>query len=433
MVKLLLALGLIATISFGADGSGDTNFFSVLTDIFVDAMTKGLSTVSKTIKDYYINSIITAFLTLTIFIYAFRKIREATFEFPKDAYEICIFVIMVWFVNQCLTNTDFLFKVTSVLDIPSNSILEAISQSEDAKDFNRNNNIGVVLTEQLEMIFKNLDIFVGEGLTLNPFKVEAMSIIKLFIWGVYAIFGFILIASITMTYILTMIQVIFWKAFATLMIPLIYFKATRGMVIHWAKTIIALSLIAIFMLIIAIMSSNIEITLFHSLGEENPSKKGASFAFMGAIIIAKIIAITLLKEIPTMINGMLGTQAASGAGAFANTASMAAVGAIAGGAGFAALKSIMRGGKIGGGLAKTLGNAISSKFGGGAKSQSGGGVGSGGIGGGSAGKTNITGNVSKGISNLSSGATNSSQGNSFGQGMKNIWNGKAYQQKGDGK
>lgn len=359
MVKLLLILCLIATAGFGADENVENvNFFSVLLDIFIDSITRGLSSVSSTITKYYINGIITAFLTIIILIYATRKIREGTFEFPKDAVEIILFLTMVWFVNQCLSDSDFLFSVTSVLDIPANSILEAVSQGDNVRGFNEQNNIGIILTEQLENIFKNRDIFCGTGLTLNPLTMKIISLIKFFIWCAYAWFGFILIASIAMTYILTMIQVIFWKAFATLMIPLIYFKVTRGMTIHWAKTIIALSLISIFMIIIAIMSSSIEATLFNSLGYGTPTETGASFSLMAAIIIAKIIAITLLKEIPTMINGMLGTQAASGAGAFANSVAMGSVGAAAAGAGFAAFKGAMKGGKALGNAAKGLDKTI---------------------------------------------------------------------------
>lgn len=445
MVKLLLILCLIATAGFGADenfsAEKDVDFFSVLLDIFVETMTDGLSSFSQTIAKYYINGIISAFLTIIILIYATRKIREGTFEFPKDAIEIILFFTMVWFVNQCLSDSDFLFSITSVLDIPANSILEALSKSEITKKMNSTNHIGSILTLQINTVLNNMDLFCGTGLSLNPFKLKVMSLIKLFIWCAYAIFAFILIASITMTYILTMIQIIFWKAFATLIIPLIYFKVTRGMTIHWLKTIIALSLISIFMIIIAIMSSNTELILIDSLNKSSDPQKGATFTLMVAIIIAKIIAITLLKEIPTMINGMLGTQAAGGAGAFANSVTMGAIGAAAAGAGFAAFKGAMRGGKVASGGAKTIGTWAKNQ--GGAANQLNKDVGGGSAGGsgsassgGSSGATNIGGNVSKKTANVSTGSSNSSSdnnpnsnSNNWKQGLSNIWNGKAYQHK----
>lgn len=389
-----IVFGIIPSVALGAATNlgdvGDTDFFMYITQQFTKVMTDAFSSVSDNIAKYYVNHIINAFLMLIIFLYAFRKIKEATFEFPKDAIEILIFITMVWFVNKCLTDYNFLTEVTSVLDIPKNAIIKALNQGTT--------NIGTILSSLLANIFNNFDYFVGEGLTFNIFKVKVHSIIKFIIWVFYAIFSFILIASIAMTSILTLIQIIFWKAFATLMIPLIYFKATRGMVIHWAKTIIALSLIGAFMLILAILSNNIEYQIL-LLSEGYSTESGISYSIIAAIIIAKIISITLLKELPSMINGMLGTSAAQGAGQFANSVAMGIIGAAGAGAGFAAFKGAMKGGKLAGktalGGAKTIADATGAT--GAAKS--------------------ITGNVKSKISNvansrLGKGISNIVQGNS---------------------
>lgn len=444
MVKLLLILCLIATAGFGADNLdyiGAYSFFNQLIFIFSKIFDELRLDLFSKIKSVYIGGTLSAMLTIVILIYATRKIREGTFEFPKDVIEIIIFLLMITFVNYCLHNYNNLKTVVNYLEIPADTIASAINETTNnilQPKFSQNNrteiNMGTKLEELLKNIYVMQDLMVGS--TNNRFFNAVVTImIKIVIWLIYAWFAFILVASIGMTYILTFLQAEFWKMFGVIMIPLIYFKATRGMVIFWAKTIIALSLISAFMSIMANMSLASETKIIETIGKDErweiDKGMGMSFVLIGTIIISKIILITFLKEIPTMINGMLGTSAGGSTGAFANSVAMGSIGAAAAGAGFAAFKGAMRGGKVASGGAKTIGTWAKNQ--GGAANQLNkdvGGGSAGGSGSATSGGSNIGGNISKKTANISTGNSNSSiDSNNWKQGLSNIWNGKAYQHK----
>ena len=323
---------------------------------------------------------------------------------------------MITFVNYCLHNYFNLARILDYLEIPANEIARIVQDNTNKSlsiTQNQQRSIGGKLGQLLSLIYEMQNMMVGTQ-SANPFKAIFDVLLKFILWLAYAWFSFILVASIGMTYILTFLQVEFWKMFGVIMIPLIYFKATRGMVIFWVKTIIALSLISAFVTIIAHLALTSETTIISTIGKvetwEIDKGMGMSYVLIGTIIISKIILITFLKEIPTMINGMLGTQAGGSTGAFANSVAMGSIGAAGAGAGFAAFKGAMAGGKalgkagdIGVGLAKTADNLTGNKI--------------------SNTTSTLTGNVKKGISSVA----NSSIGQkatSVAQGAKNIWQGK---------
>lgn len=403
------------------------NFFDKLVSVFTSVFANIETEMFKYFSQIFLAKIISGFLILIIIFYFTRKIKEGQFEIPKDIYDIIAFLIMVIFVNYCLNNQSFMTKIVNYLQIPANILSDFV---KDSRAFNLSGNtIGQILNDMVIDIADRAYIFTGsDGISL--FKLSIKSVVGFLLWLVYAWFGVILIASITMTFILTLMQIQFWKCFAVIMIPLIYFKATRGMTIFWLKNIIALSLISSFMIIIGHLSSSVE----HSLINTIPNTKeevNQSYGLLIAFIIAKIITITFLKEIPTMINGMLGTSAGGSTGAFANSVAMGSVGAAGAGAGFAAFKGAMRGGKVASGGAKTAGNWFKNQ--GGAANQLNkdiGGGSAGGSGSASSGGSNIGGNISKKTANISTGNSNSSiDSNNWKQGLSNVWNGKAYQHK----
>lgn len=385
------------------------NFFDKLVSIFTSVFANIETEMFKYFSQIFLTEIISGFLILIIIFYFTRKIREGTFEFPKDIYDIIAFLIMVIFVNYCLNNQNFMTKIVNYLQIPANILSDFV---KDSRTFNLSGNtIGQILNDMVIDIADRAYIFTSsDGISL--FKLSIKSVVGFVLWLVYAWFGVILIASITMTFILTLMQIQFWKCFAVIMIPLIYFKVTRGMTIFWLKNIIALSLISSFMIIIGHLSSSVEYSLINTI--PNTEEVNQSYGLLIAFIIAKIITITFLKEIPTMINGMLGTSAGGSTGAFANSVAMGSIGAAGAGAGFAAFKGAMAGrkalgkaGDIGAGLAKTADNLTGNKI--------------------SNTTSTLTGNVKKDISSIASNVANSSIGQkatSVAQGAKNIWQGK---------
>lgn len=383
------------------------NFFDKLVSIFTSVFANIETEMFKYFSKIFLGDIISGFLTLVIIFYFTRKIKEGQFEIPKDIYNAIAFLLMVIFVNYCLNNQSFMTKIVNYLQMPANILADFVKNSSA---FNLSGNtIGQILNNMVIDIADRAYIFTDSG-GISLFKLSVKSIVGFLLWLVYAWFGVILIASITMTFILTLMQIQFWKCFAVVMIPLIYFKATRGMTIFWLKNIIALSLISSFMIIIGHLSSSVEYNLIETIPNTKEEEVNQSYGLLIAFIIAKIITITFLKEIPTMINGILGTSAGGSTGAFANSVAMGSVGAAGAGAGFAAFKGAMRGGKVlekagdvGAGLAKTADNLAGNKI--------------------SNTTSALTGNVKKGVSSIA----NSSIGQkvtSVAQGAKNIWQGK---------
>lgn len=404
-----IVFGIIPSVALGAEVDLQTYpFFNYLILMFAKIFKDIQANFFGQVKSIYISGTLTAMLTLVIFIYAFRKIKEATFEFPKDVIEVIIFLVMVAFVNYSLNNYANYIKLVNYLEIPADTLARIITK-EVGKSLSINNtiqrDIGGKLEQMLTRIKETQQKMMGSS-SANYFKVAFDVLIKFLLWLVYAWFAFILIASIAITYILTFLQVEFWKMFGVILIPLIYFKATRGMVIFWGKTIIALSLISAFMSIIAYLSVASEETILRTLGKsyqwEMEKGMGMSYSIIGAIIVSKLILITFLKEIPQMINGMLGTSAASGTGQFANSVAMGSIGAAGAGAGFATFKGAMKGGKLAGNTAKGLGATAKDAFmaQGGAANQlleNGSGSGSAGA---SGSKSSLGGNIKKGFSTV---------------------------------
>ena len=400
------------------------NFFDKLVSIFTSVFANIETEIFKYFSKIFLGEIISGFLILIIIFYFTRKIKEGQFEIPKDIYNIIVFLIMVIFVNYCLNNQSFMTKIVNYLQIPANYLADFVKNS---RAFNLSGNtIGQILNDMVIDIADRAYIFTGsDGISL--FKLSIKSVVGFVLWLVYAWFGVILIASITMTFILTLMQIQFWKCFAVIMIPLIYFKVTRGMTIFWLKTIISLSLISSFMIIIGHLSSSVEYSLINTISNEEESNQ--SYGLLIAFIIAKIITITFLKEIPTMINGMLGTQAGGSTGAFANSVAMGSIGAATAGAGFAAFKGAM-------GIRNLM---LGKKGGGGGKSADTGSANNAGSEGLLQKTAKLTGNVTKGVgSTIATSLKNSNNAtaqnigqkmSSIAQGASNIWQGKAAQHK----
>lgn len=354
MGKRLLVLCSMASMSFGEEYDDINNypFFNALITIFAKIFKEIQATFFEQVRAIYISGTLSAMLTIAILIYASRKMKEARFEFPKDAIEILVFLIMISFVNYCLHNYENFAKILNYLEIPANEISRVVMDSTD-KSISLDTNIQRTIGGKLDLLLKQIEetqkMMIGSS-SSNFLSVTIDVVLKFLLWLVYAWFAFILIASISITYILTFLQVEFWKTFGVVMIPLIYFKVTRGMVIFWLKTIIALSLISSFMSIVAHLALISEQAILKTIGNdfqwEIEKGMGMSYSIIGAVIISKIILITFLKEIPTLINGMLGTNAGGSTGAFANSVAMGSIGVAGAGAGFGAFKGMMKGGSI---------------------------------------------------------------------------------------
>lgn len=298
-----------------------------------------------------------AIVTLVILIWAVDKIKKAEFHLPQDVIQIGFFLVLLAFVNYSLSNPMILNELTEYLDIPadillsmSKSILQSSSYYYSYTDSSGNFSFGKIIMD----IFMS-PIIQGSNIIgkVSILDLGVDMIVRGILFCVYFWFSMILALSITIAIILTYLQIIFWKVFAVAMLPLLFFKITRGMVVFWAKTIIALSCIQALTIIVGGFDVLIQGTLIPTLDVGSSEVKNqASYGVVFALIALKMISISFLKEVPPLINGMLGTSAGGSVGAFANTASIMSASAIGAGAG-----------AIGSNVGKSIGGTIKNGIG----------------------------------------------------------------------
>lgn len=315
------------------------NIFDTLLKIFDKLFNNLENLMFNVAHSLLLGEIIGAVLTLIIILWCVKLIKSGEFHFPKDVINVVVFLLLTSFISYSLNNKAFLNEITSYLDIPSNLLQKFILQIVD--NTNEKQTVGFLLENMLNRVINNYYVFIPE---FSLFNIGANLLIALLLWIIYAFFSFILIASITTTIILNYLQIAFWKSFAVIMLPLLYFKITRSMVIFWGKTIIALSIISSFMIVIGTLSNYIENSLGDTMYIKDTDNK-VSLILLTSFIIAKIICITFLKEIPSMINGMFQTNASNNAGAFANSSMMASIGAGSVASAYGAFKGAIMAGK----------------------------------------------------------------------------------------
>ena len=314
----------------------NASVFDTLLQIFDKLFINIENNIFNTAQEINLNSIVTSLITLVIIFWVTKIIRQGDFQFPKNAIDVIVFLLITSFVSHSISNQGFLREITSYLDIPANTIQKFIFNA--INEGGGNFKIGIFIENMIMKVFDNYTNFIPEFSILN---IGVSTLLSLILGLVYLFFSFILIASIIVTLILNFLQIYFWKSFAIIMIPLVYFSVTRGMVFFWIKTIIALSLISTFLLVIGGINTIIENTLNNVFAVGN-NVKTISLNFMFALIIIKIISITFIKEIPPMINGMLQTNTGNSTGYFANSITMTSLGATGAASAYGAFQLAMK-------------------------------------------------------------------------------------------
>ena len=316
------------------------NVFDTLLQLFDKLFVNIENNIFNTAQTINLNSIVTSLITLVIIFWMVKLIRQGDFQFPKNVIDVIVFFLITSFISHSISNQGFLREITSYLDIPANTIQKFIFNA--INEGGGNFKIGIFIENMIMKVFDNYTNFIPEFSILN---IGVTTLLSLILGLTYLFFSFILIASIIVTLILNFLQIYFWKSFAIIMFPLIYFSVTRGMVFFWIKTIIALSLISTFLLVIGGINTIIENTLNNIFAIQS-NEKTISFNFMFALIIMKIISITFIKEIPPMVNGMLNTNTSNSTGYFANSITMTSLGAAGAASAYGTFQLAMKSGNI---------------------------------------------------------------------------------------
>lgn len=340
-----LEIGSVSATEFNTSGS--TDILGSLFALFNNIAKKMFDIIAQGIADVMGSGLLTTLFSFVILIWAVKKIAQADFEIPKDIIQICIFLLVLIGVSYLSKDINRVKELMEYIHIPANLMNEIAvnitAQSHTA--YNTDNDSGMGLGHAIQSIWDSSSTIMA---VVSDSKISIFDGIFFFVQGfyyiLYILITFLLIVVLSLTYISTYIQISFWKSFALLFLPLLFFKQTRGMFFTWLKAIIALTLI----------NSTLGFSAYFAVAINDYIIEGIKGQDGGISIlddltlasIAMIISIYLVKEVPNFINNIMQTQS-SGAGSLGGVLMNRMGGVIAGGIGaFAGVKAAKAGGMI---------------------------------------------------------------------------------------
>lgn len=310
--------------------SGSTDMLGSLFVLFNNIANKMFDIIAQGIANVLESSLLTILFSFVILIWAVRRISQADFEIPKDIIQICIFLLVLIGVSYLSKDINRVKELMEYIHIPANLMNEIAvnitAQSHTA--YGTQNDSGIGLGHAIQSIWDSSSTIMS---VVANSKISIFDGIFFFIQGfyylLYMLITFLLIVVLSLTYISTYIQISFWKSFALLFLPLLFFKQTRGMFFTWLKAILALTLINSTLGFSAYFAVAINDYIIEGIQSE-----GAGISILDDLTlasIAMIISIYLVKEVPSFINNILQSQG-SGAGSLGGVLMNRMGGAIAG-------------------------------------------------------------------------------------------------------
>ena len=266
----------------------------------------------KTIS-FIFNNVVSILLGLIAFFWLFSHLKNGTIS-REEVYKALIWVI-VFIIVYVLLNSRAAFEgFQGIFLLPQGIVKAALTAS-----FGMGGNVGEILNysfvRPFMMIFDILPEVYKAILTetpANPFKFLVAAITGLFItsgigafYGIYILFNLIVCIAIIMinlfSYFLSAIYIIFLP----ILIPLILISKTRSIFFAWVKSYIAITMY--------IPMSMIPLGIINKMSKVIVENSGTMFihklSFLTILgIMSCIIALIVLKKIPTWINELLGVQ-----------------------------------------------------------------------------------------------------------------------------
>lgn len=286
---------------------------------------------------YFANALATKILLnfmffLLILIFVFKKIQNEQIDL-KLFMQLTLFVTYVGFFNWAIANPKIYVEYFEALvRYPADLITTKVAEAINAK-IGKIAELGGGISKGLSVLMHSTFQIITEILfrVFGNFSLATIgvSILQIFLSIVLVFFqgGFLLLIMLIVT--TTAIEIVFWLGSSILILPLMFFKETRGMLAVYLKKIFALTLYKPFIFCLAFFNFSIIDTLILQMPNDDQIKSNildrlynilssdfqstVSFtSFLIVMIISSFLVFMLAKKIPDFINGFFGVSGGVG-------------------------------------------------------------------------------------------------------------------------
>ncbi|PAF48823.1 hypothetical protein BKH41_04130 [Helicobacter sp. 12S02232-10] len=350
-----------------------TNLFEILAGIFNSLLNNFTESMAKNFSDFlHTQLIINTITMLLILLFFIKKLKSnELFEF-KTSIELIIFICFLGVYNWSKEYPQqFNEAFNEILFYLSNKISNAV-QTTGASNTNQAN---VTSQNQISVLIQKIFNAI-EILTSRVFKgIGAWNffsfIIPIILTLAIAVIEILFILMTCYFVFIVFIEITIYKAFALLIMPLVFFSQTRGLAYTYIKKILSLTFYQPLILLLATLNFKMidELIKYMPLQADikerivstvvnGVTQNAQVSAVLAMILIMCFLCLLLIKKIPGIIDAIFGTSTGvQGMGEMSKMA-MGAAGAVAGGLIGAAKSGFKAGSEKGGGGWKGLATGL---------------------------------------------------------------------------
>ncbi|PAF42183.1 type IV secretion system protein [Helicobacter sp. 11S03491-1] len=326
--------------------------------------------ISETLK---LQFIFPAMISVLIWIWAIKKIKDRDMFEIKAIVNLCIFLAYIAFSGWALNDpTKFMEYFNNFIKLPSevlsDGITKAIAKTGTLTQIEEKTGIDTIITQNFQLI-SSISKTIWKDFSI--FKIGG-TIFQILLGTIAILIQLIYLCILCIIIIMTTIQYYVWSSMAIFFIGLMLFPQTRGILGAYLKLLISLTLYQPALLLMASLNTGAMNALIKITPTTVEIKNNSIFninvldtyeiiGIFFLMCVVGVISILLLQFISKIIDSLMGTQSdISGAGNITNMATKgtAAVASMLGGAAAGSALGLMKQAySQGGGGMKGLANA----------------------------------------------------------------------------
>ncbi|PAF53027.1 hypothetical protein BKH42_08205 [Helicobacter sp. 13S00482-2] len=322
----------------------DNDIYSQLMGIFTGIFGSFGNTIGNAIiETFKLQFVFTTLGIILIWIWGAKRLKEKDlFEF-KNIISLIFFLLYLGFANWVMEQPkDFMETFDLAIKFPSDtlekSIISAIKTTGKIDGINDKDGIPAMINQTYNMLIQMAKQIFSN---FNIFKLQKF-ILTLLLGIIVTLIEMIYIAILCLMIIITTTQYEIWKSIAIFFLPLMFFSQTRGMVGGYIKILISLTLYKPAILLMAAINFATTQAIMKLMPTSNEAQNGIMEVNLFIMALVGVFSIYLLKCIPKIIDGVIGTQsdmlgqgnisamASKGAGAITSTIAGAGAGSAMG-------------------------------------------------------------------------------------------------------
>lgn len=309
------------------------NIYENIVGLLTGQATKYLGDLAGNLATATTTSVLINFIfTLLLIMWVIKRFSQLEDFFSiKNAIQIIIFFFYVGFFNYFLQNIQLMMdQFQTIINYPSTLVTDKVASSisNDPNIQNLNGGLGrgiSVLTGQIFHICLDLGSNVFEAIGIS--NIGKMLLSAILVLGVMIFQGAFLLLVMIMI-IITTLEITFWLGMFPIILPLAFFKATRGMMIAYFKKIFSLTFYKPLIFAVAFLDLSILNTIIRSLPNSSDIERGVFdfkdfitnnisqtiqvSAYLVMILFVSFLIFSLIKRIPDVINFVFQTSGGMG-------------------------------------------------------------------------------------------------------------------------